>query len=784
MPMAEKAFVRKTRYGPLIANRWLQVLCRLGEGSLAFRDRESGRLVIPRAYAAVELADGKAIGTLGGFREVYDVQAVRDAHGEGITLRLSTKPRRGRPAPRLFLTVYDNQPFATLQMEVENTTSEPLSVGAFRVLATPDSGRGRLRLGRGWRDLRFYKHGWQSWSPTLSLSSNDEDLPSPPPIVGYSPSEVRRGQFSSELMGVVIDPQTGGSALAGFITTADQLSQVQFDARNRGLSAVSYADGVVVKPGGSLASERLLVDMTGPPPDSLARYGDALARQMGALSWPHVPGGWCSWYYYWGGVSEGDILENLDWLSEHRAEVPVEYVQIDDGYQADIGDWTTINEKFPHGLGWLAERIHQRGFKAGLWLAPFLVASTSNTFRQHPDWVVRDGEGQPVVACTNWGRESYALDCAHPDAEAWLEELARTMVGEWGFDYLKLDFIYAGAVEGRRRESQATRAQAYRRGLRALRRGAGDAFLLGCGAPLGPSVGLVHGQRIGPDVAPYWRLPGHIQDEVRQSAESVPAVENAMRNTINRAWTHQRLWLNDPDCLLVRDSETGLSLDEVRFVATAIALSGGMLLLSDAMPKLPPERLELAQLLLPPYEGSAVPLDLFERSLPRFFQLAVERSFEQWQLLGVFQWEDSPADVTAPLPDEPVNVYDLWEEHYFGVHKDSLLFLAMPPHSAKLLALRRPVEHPQVLSTTFHFTQGGVELEDVRFEAGRRALTVALRRPAKREGEVVIHVPPSYRERALESDTEGITMTRRADGLLAVRLTLAERGAFTVVFDG
>ncbi len=464
--------------------------------------------------------------------------------------------------------------------------------------------------------------------------------------------------------------------------------------------------------------------------------------------------------------------------------MPVEYVQIDDGYQADIGDWTTVNEKFPHGLAWLAERIRERGFKAGIWLAPFLVAESSATYREHPDWVVRDGEGRPVIASTNWNRTSYALDCTHPDAQAWLEELARTMVGDWGFQYLKLDFIYAGAVEGVRHDRRSTRAQAYRRGPEALRRGAGDAFLLGCGAPVGPSVGLVQGQRIGPDVAPFWRLPLHIQDEVREPTESVPAAENAIRNTITRAWTHQRLWLNDPDCLLVRDSETSLSLDEVRFLATAVGLSGGMLLLSDCMPKLPPERLEIAQLLLPPYERSAVPLDLFERSLPRLFELTVERPFEQWWLLGVFQWEDAPADVTAPLPDERVHVYDLWEERYFGVHRGGLVLRAMGPHSAKLLSVRRAVERPQVVSTTFHFSQGGVELEGVRFDAGRGALTVALTRPAKSEGEVVIHVPRGYRERALESDVPGIAMRRRADGLLAVRLALAERAAFTVVFEG
>jgi alpha-galactosidase len=793
--MPEQVTVRKTRSGLLIANRWLEMRCRLDQGSLAFRDRSAGRTVIRRAYAAVQLVGGDVVSTLdGGFREYYDVQPVSDVHGQGATVCLSTLPAQDRPALRLFLTLYEGQPFAVMQLEVVNSSSQPVGVESFRVLAAPTAGRGRLGLGRSSRRWRFYKHGWQSWSPTLSLSCAQDDPPAPPPIVGPSLVAPQKGCFTSELVGLVADPATGVSFLAGFVTAADQQSQVRLELprgkqATGNLSAMSYADGITVAPEHCLLSEKLLVDVTEPPLDALALYGDALGRQMGALGWRHVPSGWCSWYYYFGGVSEQAVLENLEFLHAHRHELPLEYIQVDDGYQADIGDWTTTNDKFPHSLAWLAERIHQRGFKAGLWLAPFLGASTSALYREHPEWMVRDGDGRPVVAIRNWGEECYALDCTHPGAQAWLRRLAKTLVGQWRFDYLKLDFIYAGAVEGVRYDRQATRAQAYRRGLEAIRRGASDAFILGCGAPLGPSIGLVNAQRIGPDVAPYWRLSGElVPPEVtavnRQPVESLPACENAIRNVLTRLWTHDRLWLNDPDCLLVRDSETALSLDEVRSLATAIALSGGMVVLSDAMPKLPPERRQIASLLLPPYGQSAVALDLFERSLPRFLQLAIERPFQRWWLLGVFQWEDEPSEVTVSLPAEPVHVFDLWQDRYFGVHQDELRFPGMPPHSAKLLSLRPVTNHPQIVSTTFHFSQGAVEIEDARFDAAQRALRVRLTPPAKREGEVVIHVPPPYRERGLESDAPAASMARRADGLLSVCLTLPQRALFTVFFDG
>jgi alpha-galactosidase len=786
--MPQQVRVGKTRYGPVVANRWLEVRCRLDRGSLAFRDVRAGRPVIPRAHAAVELVGGDVVSTLdGGFRREYDVRPISDAHGQGATVCLSTLAARDRPGLRLFLTLYEDQPFATIQLEVVNGSSRPVGVHAFRVLAAPTAGRGRLGLGRSSRRWRFYKHGWQSWSVTLSLSCAQDDPPAPPPIVGPCAVAPQKGRFTSDLVGLVADPTTGASLLAGFVTTADQLSQICVELPGDGqasgtLSAVCYADGIAVPPGQGLLSEKLLVDVSGPPVDSLARYGDVLGRQMGALGWQNVPSGWCSWYYYFGGVSEQAVLENVEFLAAQRDELPLAYFQVDDGYQADIGDWTTTNDKFPHGLAWLAEQIHSKGFKAGLWLAPFLAASTSALYREHPEWIVHDGDGRPVLAIRHWDRDCYALDCTHPGAQAWLTRLARTFVGEYRFDYLKLDFIYAGAVEGVRYHRRATRAQAYRRGLEAIRQEASDAFILGCGAPLGPSVGLVHAQRIGPDVAAYWRLPGRLATE-QLPIVSLPACENAIRNSLARFWTHGRLWLNDPDCLLVRDSETALSLDEVRSLATAVALSGGMVFLSDAMAKLPAERRHIASLLLPPYGQAAVPLDLLERSLPRFLRLAIERPFQRWWLLGVFQWEDEPSDVMAPLPAEAVHVFDLWENRYFGVHQDEIRFSAMPPHSAKLLSLRPVSDYPQVVSTTFHAGQGAVEIEDARFDASRRALAVRLTPPAVRQGEVIVHVPPPYQERRLESDSPAASMARRADGLLSVRLELPQRAEFSVFFD-
>jgi alpha-galactosidase len=120
-----------------------------------------------------------------------------------------------------------------------------------------------------------------------------------------------------------------------------------------------------------------------------------------------------------------------------------------------------------------------------------------------------------------------------------------------------------------------------RAGFEAVRRGAGgNAFLLGCGAPIAPCVGVVDGMRIGPDVAPWWTLPSGYQSPPGYSGTS-PATVNAWRNTLGRAFMHRRLWLNDPDCVMLRADATDLSREQASAWALAVGLSGGMTLVSD-----------------------------------------------------------------------------------------------------------------------------------------------------------------------------------------------------------
>ena len=193
----------------------------------------------------------------------------------------------------------------------------------------------------------------------------------------------------------------------------------------------------------------------------------------------------------------------------------------------------------------------QRGLRAGIWIAPFLVGSRSRVAAEHPDWLVRDSDGTPVQALHNWGQDTHPLDVTHPAVR---EHLAR--VFGWftgiGIDLFKIDFVYAAALAGRRHDPDVTDEQAYRDGLDEVRAAIGpDAYLLGCGAPLLPSVGKVDGMRVSADTAPQW-APEH-------GDMSLAGGASAELSVISRSYQHGR-YLGERSRLRVapaRDREPG-----------------------------------------------------------------------------------------------------------------------------------------------------------------------------------------------------------------------------------
>ena len=291
--------------------------------------------------------------------------------------------------------------------------------------------------------------------------------------------------------------------------------------------------------------------------------------------------GYSSWYNRYQNIDEGSILSDLAGCAALLKSGDL--FQIDDGWQPYVGDWLSTNErKFPRGLKPIAEDIHRRGLKAGLWLAPFVCQKGSEIYEKHPDWLLQV-EGKNWYCGHNWGG-FYALDIDNPQVVAYLERSFRQIFDDWGFDLVKLDFLYAAAPFGSEQESRAGRMI---RAMELLRRFCGDKLILGCGVPLMPAFGLVDYCRVSCDVSLDWDDKPHMRLIHRERVST----RQAILNSLFRRQLNGRAFLSDPDVFFLREDNVKLSQQQKKLLADCCSLFGGMLLCSDDMAQYTPEAL-------------------------------------------------------------------------------------------------------------------------------------------------------------------------------------------------
>ena len=275
---------------------------------------------------------------------------------------------------------------------------------------------------------------------------------------------------------------------------------------------------------------------------------------------------WSSWYSWFEEITEEHIASEISAAARSGYEV----VQIDDGWEKSVGDWT-CNDDFPRGMEGLVKQINDAGMTAGLWISPFIALADTPVVKEHPEYFVADADGCPAVAGYNWGQAYYAIDCTHPEAMAWVLDVIDRAY-RWGFRYFKFDFLNAAAMRGHRYQ-QANREDAYRMGLEAIRQHIPDCYIMASGAVVAASIGLVDGMRVGPDTAPYW------DNMDRHRDPSGPAVRNALRNSVTRYWLSSVVDI-DPDVAYARTRGSLLS-PEVNAITQDMARVCGVFGCSD-----------------------------------------------------------------------------------------------------------------------------------------------------------------------------------------------------------
>ncbi len=455
---------------------------------------------------------------------------------------------------------------------------------------------------------RIFRHGYQSWSLSASEDLTEADVSPKLSFLQYSQENIYSkhsgivGRWISEMFVLLLSKTGDRKYFAGAISKGEEGVKFKVftepSSKNQNKEYLTGNLRVVYDifrfedfRGNKLPLTQIRIsEFKGEESVFLKNYFAELGKNLKVkLPQTPVPTGWCSWYHYYTKISEKIILQNLKELRNKNLGVKV--FQIDDGYQAEIGDWLETNNRFPGGMGLLSDAIQSEKLTPGIWLAPFLVRKKSKFFQKFPEAVLKDREGNPVPALWNplWGADyTYTLDVTHPASKEFLTTVIKTFVKEYGYKYLKLDFLYSALLPGWTYDRSLSPHTRYMEAIRLIRKAAGkDTFLLGCGAPMLPSIGLFDAMRISCDVAPFW-----FREKTRMliNDRNGLCTERALINDITRASTHRTLWFNDPDCLLVRQKKNKMTEGQTKIMASVMAVSGGMLFVSDELALLSAER--------------------------------------------------------------------------------------------------------------------------------------------------------------------------------------------------
>jgi alpha-galactosidase len=428
---------------------------------------------------------------------------------------------------------------------------------------------------------RVLINGYQSWSSTREYFTDDKmkglasfaaPLKKTHKIDKYGDYTFykypkKKGYFHGYTYGYI---RTGQHfSLIGSLTEKNGFTVIEYNTSEKRISIAKECEGLAISTPYDVFD---LIWAEGSEAFVFDTYFDAMQLPISNCEPANGWNGWTSWYNYYQKISEAVIMENLENIlkADHKPGI----FQIDDGFQTAVGDWLSIDaDKFPNGMKHIADGIKAAGLKAGLWLAPFICEKRSMIYREKKDWLLKDSKGAPVAAGFSWSG-FYALDFYNCEVREYIRKVFSIVLDEWGYDLVKLDFLYAVCLIPR---SGKTRGTIMTEAMQFLRECVGDRLIIGCGVPLGPSFGLVDYCRIGCDIGLDWDDNTFMQLLIRERVST----RNAIYDTIVRRQLNGRAFLNDPDVFLLRDSNLKLNKIQKRTLFTVNYLFGSLLFTSD-----------------------------------------------------------------------------------------------------------------------------------------------------------------------------------------------------------
>lgn len=450
---------------------------------------------------------------------------------------------------------------------------------------------------------------------------------------------------------------------AGAVTAFRFSSQILIDPEKSQAHLSCITENTMVSPGQSLISETFFISSRrsneNADIDNLSivqeigefyyyqEYGRHIAQMMGKRTLPSEALYLCTWYEAFQNVTPQYVRNNIHEFHALRQELnnsgPAMMI-IDDGWQDSSWYWHP-NDKFIGQMGKLSEETSKAGIVPGVWVAPFAVPQHSLLYQEHPNWIIRDSEGNPVVTKRNvWGGDVYGLDLSREDVQEHVRQIFKRIKNEWNFPVVKMDFLYCGAAVGVRHDPMKTGVELIREEFRQIREIMGeDAILIACGSPILPAAGLIDVMRIGTDTIDAW------VNENNNSDGTPSGLKYTLQTLLANAWMRQ-IFTPDQDCIIARKHDSRLTESEVHTLILILKLLGGAVGLGDDLTKLEPERKDLLRIMNNIPTGQFVPVSVSPEGLPDTF-LIYQTQEDKPTHRGIINWKDYAQSYHAGLDE-------------------------------------------------------------------------------------------------------------------------------------
>ena len=244
--------------------------------------------------------------------------------------------------------------------------------------------------------------------------------------------------------------------------------------------------------------------------------------------------GWNTWDYYLNRVTPEDIFENIEALEKMPFAGKLNYIVIDDGWQKEWGVWKE-NEKFSCGLDTVAKRISEKGFLAGIWMAPLLMKNSCEGFDSRMHWFCKTESGEYLRSEGG----TYVIDPTLPEAESFILDNYRYLYS-CGYRLFKIDYLSTLTKVKDFYDKTATPYSALSRLMERIQQATGeDAVILGCSLPV----------QCGADIAPSMRIGVDIHNHFTHA--------KWIAESLSWTWMYNNVTTRiDPDFLVVRGTDT------------------------------------------------------------------------------------------------------------------------------------------------------------------------------------------------------------------------------------